>query len=983
MRKILLACAFALPSLCVFAQTVPPPTQTDVIIIDNGTPGKADPGDRIRYQVILQNTGSANGNGVQLNAVPDLRTTFVPGSFRSSPLALPDQYACTGNVGILVPAAAGVKANDFDDNLAGTTLSCGTCTSANGGTVLLNNDGSFTYTPPAGFTGTDNFTYTITDGNPVGAPAPATDQTTVTITVSNLIWFVNNTGGGSGGTGTLSNPFKTLADFNAATGTAAGHTVHIQHTGTDYAGGIVLKDDMIVIGTGHTGGANLANVLSFSQAPNSSALPAVNGTRPVIANAAGDGVALAQNNNLRGFNVGNCSDFGMDNIGTGSVGNLIVNEVNINNGTGGGFDAGNGSGASMNAVFGSISATGGANGINLTNCGGIFTANGGTITNPSGAAVAITGGTVVVSIASNLSDNSGFVVDIDNHDSNNITLSGSVTSTDQGMRVQNCNGGVITFSGTAKSLITGANKAVTLANNSGGAIDFTNGGLAITTSTGTGFEATGGGVVTVQGVNNTINSTNQSALNLQNTNIGAANLNFRSISSANAANGIVLTNTGAAGGLSVTGTGVADASGGAISNITGRGVAATGAANLSLKNMTFANANTTDAAGGCTASDNAGCNAAVYLNNVTGVLLDNVDIGATSQNGINMKEVSNFQLLNSTLTQNGNTGTLEEGGIFALNLFGTSVISNTTITFPAVRCAAIYNTDKTLNLSVSNSQFNDTQASSIGADGLEIISNGSAVTDVDVTDCSFLRDKTNGIQFLTENTANGTIDISGCTVDPGAGVGVAFDLSANGTSQLRYHIFNNINLNGRGTSIVNCFAQGSSTMNGQVTGNTVTSLGGSGSGVRAIVSGNANHRARINNNIISGISIDFGILARAAGGTGRLDATINDNTVAVNSTAGPNIQVAAGASGSTFTNKTCAAVSGNTVAPAPIVSPMVANFVARSATPSHELLLQGSSPIATCWNGNGNTPASPTATVLTSGTGTYTFSATCQLPIYP
>lgn len=76
---------------------------------------------------------------------------------------MPDAYACTGNVGINVPAASGVKANDFDDNLTGTTLSCGTCTSANGGTVVLNNDGSFTYSPPAGFTGTDNFIYILTD----------------------------------------------------------------------------------------------------------------------------------------------------------------------------------------------------------------------------------------------------------------------------------------------------------------------------------------------------------------------------------------------------------------------------------------------------------------------------------------------------------------------------------------------------------------------------------------------------------------------------------------------------------------------------------------------------------------------------------------------------------------------------------------------------------------------------------------------------
>ncbi|MBL7781792.1 MAG: hypothetical protein JNM22_11290, partial [Saprospiraceae bacterium] len=107
------------------AQTIVP-TQTDEIIIDNGASGKADPGDRIRYKVTIQNTGGQAGNNTQLNIVPDPRTTFAPGTFRSSPLALPDAYTCTGNVGLNVPAANGVKANDFDDNTAGLTITAGT-----------------------------------------------------------------------------------------------------------------------------------------------------------------------------------------------------------------------------------------------------------------------------------------------------------------------------------------------------------------------------------------------------------------------------------------------------------------------------------------------------------------------------------------------------------------------------------------------------------------------------------------------------------------------------------------------------------------------------------------------------------------------------------------------------------------------------------------------------------------------------------------
>lgn len=317
----------------VQAQTIVP-TQTDVIIIDNGTSGKADPGDRIQYKVTIQNTGVASGTGVQLNVVPDPRTTFLAGTFKSSPLAVPDVYTCTGNVGISVPAASGVKTNDFDDNLAGATLSV--TTPPTNGTATLNNDGSFTYTPNAGFNGMDVFTYTITDVTPVPA-APTTDMATVTITVSNMIWFVDNTGGGSGGTGTLSNPFKTLANFNASALPLAGHVVFVKHSGTAYRGGIVLKNNMYLFGTGHSGGSNLADsgVLPFTVAVNSPALPAINGSRTVIINdflngaSPYYGITLASGNTIRGVEVGRCDGikiFG-SNFGTLTVGNTTNPDV--------------------------------------------------------------------------------------------------------------------------------------------------------------------------------------------------------------------------------------------------------------------------------------------------------------------------------------------------------------------------------------------------------------------------------------------------------------------------------------------------------------------------------------------------------------------------------------------------------------------------------------------------------------------------------
>ena len=66
-----------------------------------------------------------------------------------------------------------------DGDADGDTLSAIEVTKPGDGTVVLNPDGSFTYTPVKGFAGTDSFTYNASDGSAASAPV------TVTITVTN------------------------------------------------------------------------------------------------------------------------------------------------------------------------------------------------------------------------------------------------------------------------------------------------------------------------------------------------------------------------------------------------------------------------------------------------------------------------------------------------------------------------------------------------------------------------------------------------------------------------------------------------------------------------------------------------------------------------------------------------------------------------------------------------------------------------------
>src|SRR5207302_1570691 len=72
-------------------------------------------------------------------------------------------------------AATGVLANDSD--VDGDTLTAAVATNPTHGTLALNANGSFTYTPAANYNGADSFTYTASDGH--GGSATATVSLTI------------------------------------------------------------------------------------------------------------------------------------------------------------------------------------------------------------------------------------------------------------------------------------------------------------------------------------------------------------------------------------------------------------------------------------------------------------------------------------------------------------------------------------------------------------------------------------------------------------------------------------------------------------------------------------------------------------------------------------------------------------------------------------------------------------------------------------
>jgi len=98
------------------------------------------------------------------------------------PTASADQYEVASGTALTV-SAPGVLGNDNDPD--GGTLTASAVDQPGNGTLILSSDGAFTYTPNAGFSGQDTFTYAAGDGTDTSPPA------TVTITVDPPVVGVN------------------------------------------------------------------------------------------------------------------------------------------------------------------------------------------------------------------------------------------------------------------------------------------------------------------------------------------------------------------------------------------------------------------------------------------------------------------------------------------------------------------------------------------------------------------------------------------------------------------------------------------------------------------------------------------------------------------------------------------------------------------------------------------------------------------------
>jgi len=399
--------------------------------------------------------------------------------FNMPPACSSDTFAnLLGNVVTAADGSRNVLTNDSDPDGDPITIVASDTTTLQGGSVVVDAGGTFTYTPPAGFRGTDSFTYTISDGD-------ASCLATVTLGVSCVVWFIDDSAA-TGGNGTQATPFDSLADMAAIQGGpmggASGDIIYLYEG--SYTGGITLLADQCLLGAG-------VDLVAKSQTLETA------GMAPTLTQPSGHAVTLATGNCVRGLDI--VSTGGSAIFGT-SVGTLTVESNALSSTNAAVLDL---SGGTVDLDIGTLTSTGSAGaGLRLVGLAGDIDVTGLTTVNASAShGVEFTNGSATLDLNGVTATNSG------------------------GSSVYICMAtGAVNIAGTVNS--TGATvDAVTVCNSASAVslsrieiINAGQSGICLTNNTGT-FSANGGGFIDWTGVTNAtgIKASNIDCLTLEGT----------------------------------------------------------------------------------------------------------------------------------------------------------------------------------------------------------------------------------------------------------------------------------------------------------------------------------------------------------------------------------------------------------------------------------------------------------------------------------
>jgi len=892
------------------------------------------------------NGGTANG-GVDTSA--PVTFTITVNGINDPPTANNDAWETEGNTELRVdhgsnvtphvsdttPSGTGVFHNDADTiegdpfTITGV-VGCADTTApfvcaVTGGTVTLEANGTFTFEPSAGATSA-SFQYTITDQPAAGAPASAAG--TVTLTIHDMIWYVNGSAL-PGGNGTSTSPFTNFASLNGG-GDVDGAGDYIFVHNSTVNGSIELEASQRLWGEGV--GLIIPRNLNGNGFPTTLVAP---GTRPNVI-ASGDAVLVigVAGVEIAGLNIttpsGNPIEVTSPSGGSAASAAIYSNVLMATGAEGIDINADSAAGTAVSINDTAITSMG--TGVDLLATDGtvIFSFTNGSVASPAGGGIVVDGSAADTLIVNGLSN----VTISGNTAGNGISITAARFDANAATAAfETVNAGTIAI-GAAGDPVGGA--GMTLAGASG---DLAFGSLSAhgattgvtiastglyTGSTGMRVTSGGGAISAAAGV----------GLTVTNTTIGSANLAFTSISATGAASGIVLNNTDTVGGLKVLGTGTAG-SGGTIQNTTGAGVSLVNTTSPSFSFMSIQNSGT---------------------------------------DGINGQNVNGFMLASSTVSDTA--GTTTDDGVELDEVSGAVAISNSIITASPHDNLDIVNTTGTASFAITGSTFSNTNAA-MGNNGINFTATGNAVvTSFALTGSTLSGNRADGIQVSSEMTSQ--IQATLIQNNTFSNNNIGADLTQNSTSSHVMEVSSNTFLGHAGQAL-NVFTGAGSPAGGVLTAkvlnNTVGIAGvvGSGSatgnGMRININGGADATALVDGNVVRQTPFGRGIEIVGRNGNGGLDVTVTNNDVNPQDTSGFPLSAI-------FIQSNCVSVCNtvrtdvrNNIVPAGATAELLPTHLALLRTGLSTLQLVDTPPAS----------ASCTAQLISTNTGSASASSACTL----
>ena len=139
-----------------------------------------NPSGTFTYTPLLNDNGSVSfsyhaRDGTLSSTTVSVTITIT--AVNDAPVAVADSATATEDIGLVV-VAPGLRSNDIDVDTALASLVASIVSQPAHGTVIVNGNGSYTYTPTTNYNGPDSFTYRVSDG------AAFSSAATVTLTVT-------------------------------------------------------------------------------------------------------------------------------------------------------------------------------------------------------------------------------------------------------------------------------------------------------------------------------------------------------------------------------------------------------------------------------------------------------------------------------------------------------------------------------------------------------------------------------------------------------------------------------------------------------------------------------------------------------------------------------------------------------------------------------------------------------------------------------